>query len=65
MYSPDPLDGEKIWMVATECIMTLFAMLYAFPHIPGSLLDDVYDEDSNQTESRSGFLFQNITKEAC
>ena len=50
IYKPDPVDGEKIWMVATECIMTLFALLYAFPHIPGALLEDVFAEDGEQED---------------
>lgn len=45
IYKPDPVDGEKIWMVATECIMTLYALLYAFPHIPGALLEDVFVDE--------------------
>ena len=46
VYSPDPINGHRIWMVATECVMTLFALLYAFPHIPSSLLDDAGGEDA-------------------
>jgi hypothetical protein len=51
LYKPDQIDGKKIWMVATECIMTFFALLYAFPHIPGALLDDVYEtEDAGESQ---------------
>jgi hypothetical protein len=44
-HVPDRVDGKKIWMVATECVMTLFALLYAFPHIPSALSDDVYETE--------------------
>jgi hypothetical protein len=50
-HVPDRVDGKNIWMVATECVMTLFALLYAFPHIPSALLDDVY-ETEDVTESQ-------------
>ena len=35
------LDGRRIFMVCTELLMTLFALLYAFPHVPSALLHDV------------------------
>ena len=46
-YKPDAVDGRKLWMVAMECIMTLFALLYAFPHIPGTLLEEGETEEGN------------------
>ena len=49
VFSPEDIDGQKIWMVATECVMTLFALLYAFPHIPSALLDDS-DESNEATD---------------
>ena len=35
------LDGRRILMVSTELAMTLFALLYAFPHIPSAIMHDV------------------------
>ena len=50
VYTPEKVNGNKIWMVATECVMTLFALLYAFPHIPSCLLDDVYKDETEEAE---------------
>lgn len=43
VYAPPPPDGPKLLAVATELAMTLYALLYAFPHIPTSLVEDVVD----------------------
>lgn len=32
-------DGYKMFMVAMEMLMALFALLYAFPHVPSQILD--------------------------
>lgn len=55
IYTPAGADGKKIWMVGTECIMTLFALLYAFPHIPGALLEDVYEEEGSEAADSQWF----------
>jgi hypothetical protein len=41
IYTPQRTDGAKLFAVATELVMTLYALLYAYPHIPTSLVDDV------------------------
>lgn len=33
------VDGDRLLMVAMELVMNLFALLYAFPHVPSRLLD--------------------------
>lgn len=38
LYAP-VVDGERLLMAAMELVMTLFALLYAFPHVPSRLLD--------------------------
>ena len=50
----DAPDGEKIWMVATECVMTLYALLFAFPNVPSALLDDVYSTSAKDEDGPSG-----------
>ena len=44
LFQPPPLDGRKALMVGMELMMSLYAILYAFPHIPSSLLDDPNDD---------------------
>ena len=47
-----PIDARfrnKLFMVAYELVMTLFAILYAFPHIPDRILDDD-DEDGEDAQ---------------
>ena len=39
------IDGHKLLMVAIEMLMTLFALLYAFPHVPTQLLPDDADAE--------------------
>ena len=46
-------DGNKIFMVGMELVTTLFALLYAFPHIPTSIVDNV--------GRRTEFAWRNIT----
>ena len=41
VYRPAPADGPKILAVATDLLMTLYALLYAFPHVPSTLVGDV------------------------
>lgn len=44
LWNPTPVaDGRRLLMVCMELIMTLFALLYAFPHVPAALLEDVAD----------------------
>ena len=39
----DGPDGERLLMVTMELLMSLFALLYAFPHVPSRLLDRADD----------------------
>lgn len=34
------VDGHKQFMVAQELVMTLFCILYVYPHVPSQLIDD-------------------------
>ena len=46
--SVDIVYRNKVLMVAMELVMTLFALLYAFPHIPDRILDDEEDDVAAQ-----------------
>lgn len=43
------VDGHKLLMVAIEMLMALFALLYAFPHIPTQLLGNDPEEEITWT----------------
>lgn len=42
---PRDVEQQKYLMVAMELIMVLLSLLYAFPHVPATLLDDDADDD--------------------
>ena len=39
MSPQTPADGNRLLVVAQELVMTLFCVLYAFPHVPSRILD--------------------------
>ena len=41
LVSAPVVHGPRLIMVAMELLMTLFALVYAYPHIPGALIEDV------------------------
>lgn len=40
LYTPESANGERLLMIGMELMMTLYALLYAFPHIPSTLLEE-------------------------
>jgi hypothetical protein len=49
-------DGNRIFMVALELVTILYAMLYAFPHIPTGVVDNI--------GYRKAFTWFNVTSTA-
>ena len=41
IWNPPTADGRRLLMVGMELMMSLYALLYAFPHIPAALMEDV------------------------
>jgi hypothetical protein len=37
-------DGRRLLMIAQELVMSLFALLHAFPHVPTVILEDSSQE---------------------
>lgn len=48
LFTPPAADGRKTLMVGMELMMALYAVLYAFPHIPSTLLEDEDEEGGTQ-----------------
>ena len=53
------MEGERILMVSMELLMSLFALLYAFPHVPSRLIEPLDDEDD-----RGGTYWKAVTDHA-
>lgn len=38
------MDGNKLWMVGQQLTTTIYAMIFAFPHIPNKIMPDPDEE---------------------
>lgn len=51
IWNAPTADGRRMLMVAMELLMSLYALLYAFPHIPAALMEDVVDTNQDYAEA--------------